>query len=57
VQAAGRSLGCPNPGGIQGQVGCGPEKPCLGGSNLSMARNWKCMVFKDPSNTSQSMIL
>ena len=29
TQAAQRSCGCPIPGGVQGQVGRGPEQPGL----------------------------
>ena len=30
AQTAQRSRGCPIPGGVQGQVGWGPEQPDLG---------------------------
>ena len=29
AQAAQRGCGCPVPGGVQGQVGCGPGQPAL----------------------------
>ena len=49
--------GCPIPGGAQGQVGWGPEKPDRVGGSPAHSRGLEWMIFKVLSNQSHSMIL
>ena len=47
-----REAGGPILGGLQGQVGCGPN---LVGGNPAHCRGWNWMICKVPSNPSHSM--
>ena len=60
-QAAQRGCGCPVPGGVQGQVGWGPEQP---GQILNVDAGgpacggcWSFMILEVPSSPGHSVIL
>ena len=62
-QGSKRGCGCPVPGGVQGQVGCGPGQPGpilnmeVGGPACGKGGGWRFMILELPFNLGHSVIL
>jgi len=62
AQAAQRDCGCPDPRGVQGQVGWGPRQPGLVldtevGCPACSKGGWSFIILEVPFNPSLSMTL
>ena len=59
-RTAQRGCGCPIPGGVQGQVGWGPEQPGLVNGEVcgpAWQGGWSFMILEVPSNPGHSLIV